>query len=212
MTGTGLEYNRIMVSVPKKLFKRAVKRNLLKRRIRESYRKQKHNLTVQGGLDVLFMYSTKEILSYEEIYAAVGQIIEKINERGAEEDSDSSVHISDQILSDLHLSIEATMLQVHSHMLAICPRGIQKTRPFQRALPYRQAHPALPSMGRTRIRSGTLNCYERDIQEADSGKESKGEHHSGKEQSEDIHIFLLIKEKRYHQQDKQWHRKHIHEM
>ena len=83
MKGTGLEYNRIMVSVPKKLFKRAVKRNLLKRRIRESYRKQKHNLTVQGGLDVLFMYSTKEILSYEEIYAAVGQIIEKINERGA---------------------------------------------------------------------------------------------------------------------------------
>ena len=83
MTGTGLEYNRIMVSVPKKLFKRAVKRNLLKRRIRESYRKQKHTLTVQGGLDVLFMYSTKEILSYEEIYAAVGQIIAKINERGA---------------------------------------------------------------------------------------------------------------------------------
>ena len=76
MKGTGMEYNRIMVSVPKKLFKRAVKRNLLKR-------KQKHNLTVQGGLDVLFMYSTKEILSYEEIYAAVGQIIEKINERGA---------------------------------------------------------------------------------------------------------------------------------
>lgn len=78
--GTGKEENRIMVSVPKKLFKRAVKRNLLKRRIRESYRKQKHNLTVEGGLDVLFMYSTKEILSYEDIYTAVGQIIDKINE------------------------------------------------------------------------------------------------------------------------------------
>ena len=78
--GTGKEENRIMVSVPKKLFKRAVKRNLLKRRIRESYRKQKHNLTVEGGLDVLFMYSTKEILTYGEIYDAVGKIIEKINE------------------------------------------------------------------------------------------------------------------------------------
>ena len=44
----------------KKYHKRAVKRNLLKRRIRESYRKQKHNLNIDGGLDVLFMYSTKE--------------------------------------------------------------------------------------------------------------------------------------------------------
>ncbi len=81
MKNTGKEQNRILISVPKKLFKRAVKRNLLKRRIRESYRKQKHNLTVEGGLDVLFMYSTKEILSYQEIYDAIGAIIEKINER-----------------------------------------------------------------------------------------------------------------------------------
>lgn len=80
LKGTGQEENRIMVSVPKKLFKRAVKRNLLKRRIRESYRKQKHNLTTESGLDLLFMYSTKEILSYEEIYSAVGNIIEKINQ------------------------------------------------------------------------------------------------------------------------------------
>ncbi len=81
MKNTGEEHNRIMISVPKKFFKRAVKRNLLKRRIRESYRRQKHCLTVEGGLDVLFMYSTKEILSYQEIYDAVGAIIEKINER-----------------------------------------------------------------------------------------------------------------------------------
>ncbi len=79
MRNTGKEQNRILISVPKKLFKRAVKRNLLKRRIRESYRKQKHNLTMEGGLDVLFMYSTKEILSYQEIYDAIGLIIERIN-------------------------------------------------------------------------------------------------------------------------------------
>ena len=75
------EMNRIMVSVPKKMFKRAVKRNLLKRRIRESYRKQKHELKVAGGVDLLFMYSTKDVLSYREIYAAVGQIIESVNTR-----------------------------------------------------------------------------------------------------------------------------------
>ena len=79
MTDTGYEYNRIMVSVPKKMFKRAVKRNLLKRRIRESWRRQKHALELTGGTDILFIYPTKEILSYEEIYSSVGKIIEKIN-------------------------------------------------------------------------------------------------------------------------------------
>ena len=79
--GTDVEVNRMMVSVPKKSFKRAVKRNLLKRRIRESWRKQKHMLTVEGKLDILFMYAVKEVLSYDEIYAAVGQIIGNLNSR-----------------------------------------------------------------------------------------------------------------------------------
>ena len=88
---TGNEADRIMVSVPKKLFKRAVKRNLLKRRIRESYRKQKHNLTIEGGLDVLFTYNTKEIMTYEQIYATVGQIIERINNSGKPKKSEQDV-------------------------------------------------------------------------------------------------------------------------
>ena len=79
VTNTGSETNRIMVSVPKKMFKRAVKRNLLKRRIRESWRRQKHALAINGGTDILFIYPTKEIQSYEQIYDCVGQIIEKIN-------------------------------------------------------------------------------------------------------------------------------------
>ena len=77
-TNNESETNRIMVSVPKKMFKRAVKRNLLKRRIRESWRKQKHNLQTTGT-DILFIYPTKEIQSYEQIFTCVGQIIEKIN-------------------------------------------------------------------------------------------------------------------------------------
>ena len=78
LIGNGCEHNRIMVSVPKKMFKRAVKRNLLKRRIRESWRKQKHGLKT-AGTDILFIYPTKEIQTYEQISAAVGRIIEKIN-------------------------------------------------------------------------------------------------------------------------------------
>lgn len=81
LTDNGSGEDRIMVSVPKKLFKRAVKRNLLKRRLRESYRRQKHSLA--PGIDLLMTYSTKEILSYEEIYSAVGQVIEKANRLAA---------------------------------------------------------------------------------------------------------------------------------
>ena len=78
---SGAENSRILVSVPKKLFKRAVKRNLLKRRIRESWRKQKHTLGEIKGYDILFTYSVKEILTYEEIYESVGKIIDRIAHR-----------------------------------------------------------------------------------------------------------------------------------
>lgn len=75
---SGAEDNRILVSVPKKLFKRAVKRNLLKRRIRESWRKQKYALGKIKGYDILFTYSVKEVLTYEEIYESIGKIIDRI--------------------------------------------------------------------------------------------------------------------------------------
>lgn len=88
LSGNQLDYNRIMVSVPKKIFKRAVKRNLLKRRIRESWRLQKETLNARG-VDILFTYSTKEILKFEDIQAAVAKVIEKINKGAAQKISDN---------------------------------------------------------------------------------------------------------------------------
>jgi len=75
----GLEYHRILISVPKKLFKRAVKRNLLKRRIRESWRRLSHGLSASAGMDILFIYSTKEILPYREIYSLTEGIIGRLD-------------------------------------------------------------------------------------------------------------------------------------
>ena len=79
MKDTGLDHARLLVSVPKKIFKRAVKRNLYKRRIRESWRRQKHLLTEGTGIDIMIKYASKELLTYEEVYVAIGQIIEKVN-------------------------------------------------------------------------------------------------------------------------------------
>ena len=77
LTGTGLPYGRILVSVPKRHFKRAVKRNLLKRRIRESYRTRKELLA--PGTDVMFIYQPKEILSYPEICSAMETALKDIS-------------------------------------------------------------------------------------------------------------------------------------
>ena len=75
----GLDFSRILVSVPKKMFKRAVKRNLLKRRIREAYRRNKH-LLGSSGVDILFVYCTKEVLPYSAILARVEGILRSISE------------------------------------------------------------------------------------------------------------------------------------
>ena len=72
-----LEFSRILVSVPKKYFKRAVKRNLLKRRIREAYRTQKDLCQVTGA-DLLFQYDSYEILSFAEIQDIVATILKTV--------------------------------------------------------------------------------------------------------------------------------------
>ncbi len=79
--GNGQDVHRILISVKKKIFRRAVGRNLIKRRIRESYRRLKHLLPETGetgGLDIMFVYNTKEKLSYEEIYGCIRRILMKI--------------------------------------------------------------------------------------------------------------------------------------
>lgn len=68
-------HTRILVSVPKRFFKRAVKRNLLKRRIREAYRQQKID-----GVDVMFQYNSQEIADSATIFKEIGAILKRITD------------------------------------------------------------------------------------------------------------------------------------
>jgi len=72
---TGAEQARIMVSVPKRQFKRAVKRNLLKRRMREAYRLQKPSF----GADILFVYISREVLPFQTVYADMAAALERLS-------------------------------------------------------------------------------------------------------------------------------------
>lgn len=73
-----LQFDRIIVSVRKRDFKRAVKRNLIKRRIRESYRLSKADVAGSVCYDIAFVYLANEILTFEKINEKIRECMERI--------------------------------------------------------------------------------------------------------------------------------------
>jgi|LauGreDrversion4_2_1035121.scaffolds.fasta_scaffold26856_5 ribonuclease P protein component len=74
---------RLLVSVPKRNFKKAVDRNLLKRRIRESYRQLKPSFyedlnSLQLKIDLQISFIGKEILEFAKIEQAIKNGLQKI--------------------------------------------------------------------------------------------------------------------------------------
>lgn len=76
----------VLFSVPKRLHKRANKRNLLRRRMRESYRLSKEALVAAAvsrgiAIKIAFIYVSKEELTYKAIDDAIVNILAEIQER-----------------------------------------------------------------------------------------------------------------------------------
>jgi len=78
--------SKIAVSVSKRNFKRAVDRNFIKRKLRESFRKNKYLLyktLIENNQNVYFIviYTAKEDISYEDIEKEMKSMLDKFIRR-----------------------------------------------------------------------------------------------------------------------------------
>ena len=72
----------VLFSVPKRYHKRANKRNLLRRRMKEAYRLNKDLLAAEErgvAVDIAIIYSSKELLPYKSVNNAISRILREIS-------------------------------------------------------------------------------------------------------------------------------------
>lgn len=77
-----LETKKAAFAVPKRSFKLAVKRNLIKRQMREAYRLNKQPLLNEGekNFAVLFLYLGKDLPKYEALEKSMRSLLKRLKD------------------------------------------------------------------------------------------------------------------------------------
>ena len=72
------EQSQVLISVSKRIFKKAVDRNRLKRQIREGYRLNKAIREEGPALNIGLLYTGKELLPSDRIHNAIRKILSRL--------------------------------------------------------------------------------------------------------------------------------------
>ncbi|AWV99113.1 ribonuclease P protein component [Arcticibacterium luteifluviistationis] len=68
-------FSKVLFSVPKRKFKRAVDRNLLKRRLKEAYRLNKNLISGKSNYNIAFLYIAKQIEDFSLLEASMVKLL-----------------------------------------------------------------------------------------------------------------------------------------
>lgn len=73
------KYHQVLISVPKKYFKKAVERNLVKRKVREIYRTNKQLIyPAEVKYSIAIVYTGKEILPYKTLKNKLIKVLKRL--------------------------------------------------------------------------------------------------------------------------------------
>jgi len=73
------EYHQVLISVPKKYFKKAVTRNLIKRRIREVYRTNKDFIyPAEVKYDLAIIYTGKQVMTFTQVKSKLIKVLKRL--------------------------------------------------------------------------------------------------------------------------------------